>query len=259
MIHLHTDLSRPLRGLAAAAAWVALAAGAPGTAHGRSQQSQADMINRYYEQQVRESLKNIARDYGGQNASQPAVPPVPFQVQRAGPDGPVTLSIPGSDPITFDLPNRSAPLIEEEKLAAQFPPYVGRLPRVQEEEEEVERTPDVSFRTSSATALYRDPATGDTATIALSDAGGMLEEVQPLMDEMMSQNINQQSETGFTRTQQFNGFQGTVAYDHQQRTGRITVLVNRVLIEITGRGLPVGDLEQAVEQLDMAKIAELQP
>jgi hypothetical protein len=226
------------------------------SAQNSGQQRQFQQLQQHYERQLQRSLQQIAQQANQRPSGNTAPLQTPFQVQRAGPNGPITLSIPGSQPITFDIPSESAPLIDPAKLEAQLPEAVGGLPRVRTGEDP---SPSAGFRRSTARAEYMDRYASGSAEISLSDAGGMLEMVEPLINEALAQDVDEQSETGYVRTQQFQGYKGTVTFDKVQQLGRITVLVNRVFVEVTGNRVPVPELEKAVEQLDIPKLASLQP
>lgn len=118
-----------------------------------------------------------------------------------------------------------------------------------------EKSGATGFSVSIAEADYSD-GNGRDMNITITDAGSMTSLVTFGM-AWIDMNIDRESDTGFERTDEFEGHKSFQKYDgaSDPATGEIIVLVaNRFVVKVEGTGVSFDDLRKAARSVDLAEL-----
>jgi hypothetical protein len=113
----------------------------------------------------------------------------------------------------------------------------------------------IGVKTASATANYQGD-NGAGVQIVISDMSG----VSGLMDlaGALVQNTTSQSDTGYEKDTVIGGRSVHEKFDSKARKGDLSVmLAKRFQVEITGDGVDMSSLEQALGQVDLAHLESM--
>jgi hypothetical protein len=138
---------------------------------------------------------------------------------------------------------------------ALTPLLPGSLPGMKRLDAKGENQGAVGVKTASATANYH----GDNGTgvqIVISDMSG----VSGLMDlaGALVQNTTSQSDSGYEKDTVISGRSVHEKFDAKARKGDLSVLLaKRFQVEITGDGVDMSSLEQALGQVDLAHLESM--
>jgi hypothetical protein len=145
--------------------------------------------------------------------------------------------------------------VEVVDFKALTPLLPGSLPGMKRLDAKGENQGAVGVKTASATANYQ----GDSGTgvqIVISDMSG----VSGLMDlaGALVQNTTSQSDSGYEKDTVISGRSVHEKFDAKARKGDLSVmLVKRFQIEITGDGVDMSALEQALGQVDLSRLESM--
>jgi len=120
-----------------------------------------------------------------------------------------------------------------------------------------ERTQSMGIDMSSAEGEY-NAADGSDADvrIKLTDTGNMSGSMRMGMSAWMTGNYSRETDTGYEKTTTINGCRGMEKYDTQNKEGSLEIMVaDRFIVEIEGYGVTMETLKQAVDKIDLKKLA----
>jgi hypothetical protein len=138
---------------------------------------------------------------------------------------------------------------------ALTPLLPGSLPGMKRLDAKGENQGAIGVKTASATANYQGDS-GAGVQIAISDMSG----VSGLMDlaGALVQNTTSQSDSGYEKDTVINGRSVHEKFDAKARKGDLSVLLaKRFQVEITGDGVDMSSLEQALGQVDLAHLESM--
>jgi hypothetical protein len=113
----------------------------------------------------------------------------------------------------------------------------------------------VGVKTSSADADYQGD-NGAGVHIEISDMSGLSGLMG--MAGALVQNTTSESDSGYERDKVISGRSVHEKYDLKSRKGDLSILLaKRFQVEITGEGVDMGSLEQALGQVDLARLESM--
>jgi hypothetical protein len=120
---------------------------------------------------------------------------------------------------------------------------------------EGQTTGSMGFTVSVAQADYSE---GERSLrLSITDAGGMGMAAMGLAAWAMT-SIDRESSDGFERTGMIEGHKSYEKYENGSRSGQVSVLVaGRFIVNAEGSSVEIGTLREAVETLDLGKLADL--
>jgi len=138
---------------------------------------------------------------------------------------------------------------------ALTPLLPGSLPGMKRLDAKGENQGAIGVKTASATANYQGDS-GSGIQIVISDMSG----VSGLMDlaGALVQNTTSQSDSGYEKDTVIGGRSVHEKFDAKARKGDLSVLLaKRFQVEITGDGVDMSSLEQALGQVDLAQLESM--
>jgi hypothetical protein len=138
---------------------------------------------------------------------------------------------------------------------ALTPLLPGSLPGMKRLDAKGENQGAVGVKTASATANYQRDS-GGGVQIAISDMSG----VSGLMDlaGALVQNTTSQSDSGYEKDTVIGGRSVHEKFDSKAKKGDLSVMLGkRFQVEITGDGVDMSVLEQALGQVDLARLESM--
>jgi hypothetical protein len=145
--------------------------------------------------------------------------------------------------------------VEVVDFKALTPLLPSSLPGMKRLDAKGENQGAIGVKTASATANYQGDS-GSGIQIVISDMSG----VSGLMDLAGSlvQNTTSESDSGYEKDTVIGGRSVHEKFDTKARKGDLSVLLaKRFQIEITGDGVDMGSLEQALGQVDLAQLESM--
>lgn len=145
--------------------------------------------------------------------------------------------------------NHRVDVVDFKTLTAMLPPS---LPGMKRTEAQGENQGAIGVRTSSAHGSYQSD-NGSSVHIEISDMSG----VSGLMDMAgaLVQNTTSQSDSGFERDQNIGGRSVHEKFDTKAKKGEASVmLAKRFQVVVSGEGIDMQTLEQALGQVDLARL-----
>ncbi len=145
--------------------------------------------------------------------------------------------------------------VEVVDFKALTPLLPGSLPGMKRLDAKGENQGAIGVKTSSATANYQGDS-GGGIQIVISDMSG----VSGLMDlaGALVQNTTSQSDSGYEKDTVVGGRSVHEKFDAKARKGELSVLLaKRFQVEITGDGVDMSSLEQALGQVDLAQLESM--
>jgi len=118
-----------------------------------------------------------------------------------------------------------------------------------------EKTGAMGFKVSQAEAQYED---GDKRfEVDIVDAGGMSMVINS-MAAWASVELDRETEEGYERTTEIDGFKAFEEYNSRRQEGKVSLLVGeRYIVNIEGDQIKAKDLRRAIDDLDLKKLARL--
>ncbi|MFK7934329.1 MAG: hypothetical protein AB8G22_12525 [Saprospiraceae bacterium] len=109
---------------------------------------------------------------------------------------------------------------------------------------------------AQAEGKYRD---GDKrADVSIVDVGGIGLALRS-MANWSQMEIDNESDDGYERTTEIDGYPALVKWNDRNQRGEIAVLVNnRFIVSIKGRNIDMDDLEDALDDIDLDDLEDLQ-
>ncbi len=148
--------------------------------------------------------------------------------------------------------NHRVDVVDFKTLTAMLP---GSLPGMKRTDAKGQNQGAVGVKTSSADADYQGD-NGAGVHIEISDMSGL----SGLMDMAgaLVQNTTSESDSGYERDKVISGRSVHEKYDAKSRRGDLSILLaKRFQVEITGDGVDMGSLEQALGQIDLARLESM--
>ncbi len=94
----------------------------------------------------------------------------------------------------------------------------------------------------------------------ISDIGGMGEFIKMAQFAWANAEMERESDRGFERTTKIDGFPAQESFEFNGQTGNVQIMVDgRLVVEISGSGVPMEKLHEMAKVLDLKKLAALQP
>jgi hypothetical protein len=120
-----------------------------------------------------------------------------------------------------------------------------------------ESTAAMGMRISTATAEFKKLEGEGSFTVKFEDIGGLGAFAKAALQ---SQEIDEETETGFHRTGKFGTYKTEEEYDTENKQGSIKLFPgDRVAVEITGEGVSFETLQAVLAKIDVAQLAALKP
>lgn len=117
-----------------------------------------------------------------------------------------------------------------------------------------EKTSAMGMQISNAEGRYTNDA-GASMTIKITDIGSMTGLAGMAAYAWAATDIDRESDGGYEKTANFNGFKSHEKYDTASRSGSISVLVgNRFVAEASGNGVDMNALKDALTKVDLKKL-----
>jgi hypothetical protein len=148
--------------------------------------------------------------------------------------------------------NQHVDVVDFRTLTAMLP---GSLPGMKRIDAKGQNQGAVGVKTSSADADYQGD-NGAGAHIEISDVSGLSGLMG--MAGALVQNTTSESDSGYERDKVISGRSVHEKYDAKARKGDLNILLaKRFQVEITGDGIDMGSLEQALGQIDLAHLESM--
>jgi hypothetical protein len=148
--------------------------------------------------------------------------------------------------------NHRVDVVDFKTLTATLP---GSLPGMKRTDAKGQNQGAVGVKTSSADADYQGD-NGANVHIEISDMSG-LSGLMGLAGTLV-QNTTSESDSGYERDKVISGRSVHEKYDVKSRKGDLSILLaKRFQVEITGDGVDMGSLEQALGQTDLARLESM--
>jgi hypothetical protein len=210
-----------------------------------------------------------------QQAGSPTAQPVaPAPGQQAAPSVP---GVPGQATAQTNMPAMPSPNMDFDKMAAEqaaalkelnqgkdiqpisldtlkgyMPDTLAGIKRTNSEAQHV-NTMGVNLATASAN--YE--ANGGELELVITDTGNLSGPMRMGLTGWATAQINSQTDTGYEKTITYQGCKAVEQYDRQDQQGTLRVFAgNRFVVEITGTGVTMETIKQAMGQIDLKKLAE---
>lgn len=149
---------------------------------------------------------------------------------------------------------KSVDPIDFRKLKELLPESIDGFKRVAASGE---KSGAMGFTISTAEARY----TGDgDASIKLEifDTGGVAGVTTMALAAWTMADIDKETETGYEKTTELEGFKAFEKYDSERKSGELNVLVaDRYIVNVNGNNITVEQLKSVLADLDLAKLADL--
>jgi hypothetical protein len=131
--------------------------------------------------------------------------------------------------------------IDFRTLREHLPAELPGLPRTSASGE---RSSAMGMNVSTAEGVYSD-SEGGSITIRLSDMGSMGGFLAMAQFGMAMGEFDRETDTGFERTTTWRGHRAVEEFDTRYRTGKITVMMDALVVDIEGSGVDFAQIEQA--------------
>ncbi len=136
----------------------------------------------------------------------------------------------------------------------------AELPGMKRTNASAERTQTMGIDMSTAEGQYdATDASGADVRIKIMDAGNMSGSMRLGMVWASGQ-YSRETDTGYEKTTTINGCKAMEKYDTQNKEGSLEILVaDRFVVEVEGYGVTMDALKQAVDKIDLKKVAAAAP
>ncbi|HEX2722757.1 MAG TPA: hypothetical protein VHM24_07560 [Gemmatimonadaceae bacterium] len=117
-----------------------------------------------------------------------------------------------------------------------------------------EKTAAMGMQISNAEGRYSNDK-GASMTIKITDIGSMSGLAGMATYAWAATEMDRESDTGYEKTSNFNGFKSHEKYEKLSKSGEISVLVgNRFVAEVSGSDVDMDALKNALGKLDLKKL-----
>ena len=120
----------------------------------------------------------------------------------------------------------------------------SELPGMPRKSASGERSSAMGVHVSTAEGVYSDES-GGSITLKLTDMGSMGGFLAMAQFGMAMGEFDRETDTGFERTTTWRGHRAVEEFDTSYRTGKITVMMDALVIDIQGSGVDFAKLEEA--------------
>ena len=97
---------------------------------------------------------------------------------------------------------------------------------------------------------------GTSISLQITDVGNLSGPMKMGMTGWTMAQYDRQTDTGYEKTATYSGYKGVEEYDNESKSGSIRVFVpERFIVELNGNGIPMDTLKQALNQIDLKKVA----
>ena len=133
----------------------------------------------------------------------------------------------------------------------------AELPGMKRSEASAERTQMMGMDMSNAEGRYNaTDNSGADVQIKLTDTGNMSGSMRLSMNAWTMGQYSRETDTGYEKTTTISGYKGMEKYDTQNKEGSLQILVaDRFIVEVSGYGVTMETLKQAVDKIDLKKLA----
>ena len=141
-------------------------------------------------------------------------------------------------------------------LAERLPDMIGNLERVRVQGENVNAIGVVMAQVS---ANYANRDRSEQLKVSIYDIGGGLPGIDPEdIEEVKTVSINRETEDGYDRTVEIEGFKALQRLHRPTQTGEISVIAgDRVGVRVQGQGVPMSTIEAGIKALRLAELAKI--
>ena len=121
-----------------------------------------------------------------------------------------------------------------------------------------EKSGAMGMTVSYADASY-ETDNGGHIDLKISDMSGSGGLGGMMMAGWGAMEIDRETETDFERTVQYGDYKAQEKYETPDKSGDITIMVERFMIEASGNNVPFENIQAVVKAIDLTKLAELKP
>ena len=141
--------------------------------------------------------------------------------------------------------------VDYKVLKEMLPGDVGGMKRT---EATGEKTSAMGMQISHANGRYSND-NGGSMTIKITDIGSMTGLAGMAAYAWAATEIDRDSDTGYEKTSNFNGYKSHEKYDNSSKSGEISVLVgNRFVAEVSGNDVDMNALKDALTKVNLKKL-----
>ncbi len=141
--------------------------------------------------------------------------------------------------------------VDYKVLKDMLPESIGNMRRT---EATGEKTAAMGMQVSNAEGRYSSPD-GASITLKLTDIGSMTGLAGMAAYAWAATDIDRESDSGYEKTSNFNGFKSHEKWDKNNKSGDISVLVGgRFVAEAEGNNIEMDALKDALSKLDLKKL-----
>lgn len=141
--------------------------------------------------------------------------------------------------------------IDFRTLREHLPAELSGMPR---KSASGERSSAMGVHVSTAEGVYSDDS-GGSITIKLTDMGSMGGFLAMAQFGMAMGEFDRETETGFERTTTWRGHRAVEEFDTSYRTGKITVMLDALVVDIQGSGVDFAKIEEARDAIAIDDLA----
>lgn len=133
----------------------------------------------------------------------------------------------------------------------------AELPGMKRTNATSERTQSMGIDMSNAEGEYSASDGSDAnVRIKLTDTGNMSGSMRLGMSAWMTGQYSRETDTGYEKTTTISGYRGMEKYDTQNKEGSLQIMVaDRFIVDVEGYGVTMETLKQAVDKIDLKKLA----
>ena len=119
-----------------------------------------------------------------------------------------------------------------------------------------EKNGAAGFTVSTANGKYSNDDGSETIELSIIDGGGSVMMMGLAAWSMIE--VDKETENGYEKTSKMGDNKSYEKYDNTNKDGEIAVLVNkRFIVSAKGRGVSMDKLKEALEDIDLDKLADL--
>lgn len=142
-------------------------------------------------------------------------------------------------------------VVDYKVLKDMLPGDVGGMKRT---EATGEKTAAMGMQISHANGRYSNDA-GKSMTIKITDIGSMTGLAGMAAYAWAATEVDRESDTGYEKTANFNGYKSHEKWDKSSKSGEISVLVgNRFVTEVSGNDVDMNEMKDALTKVDLRKL-----
>lgn len=119
-----------------------------------------------------------------------------------------------------------------------------------------EKNGAAGFMISTATGKYANDDNSETIELTIADGGGSVMMMGLAAWSMIE--VDKETENGYEKTSKLGNNKSYEKYDNASKDGEIAILVNkRFIVTAKGRGVSMDKLKDALDDVDLDKLADL--